>query len=404
MADYFFILGYNKTITSHRDTNNTYMLQMAILPDKHPDFSLQEAQPSAAIQNFRRIINRLKERPEIESITIVPDYSSFSETGSFSSTDYRNTEDTTKIAEAQFVRFITGEDYLKVFRHTTNNGQKLASVNDYNWNDPANVLITRMLEKQLFAGQSAIGKTIERTYKDPAAPRDQYRVIGILDDVKRFDYLRPYGMVFRTEQLDESNFYYCVIGFRTKGNIPASKYIPDFKKEMSSTLKIGNYYLAGLTSFTQLIEETDYRTGITNDIRLRSSLMIFFLINITLCVLGVFWYRVNIRREEIGIRRAMGSDAAGIRKLFIIEGLILLTIVVPLAMIIETQFIANGLIDTLGRDPKSYGNYLPDHTIVRFLITNLITWMLLAVMMIFAIWYPARTASRITPVEALRDE
>jgi ABC-type lipoprotein release transport system permease subunit len=68
------------------------------------------------------------------------------------------------------------------------------------------------------------------------------------------------------------------------------------------------------------------------------------------------------------------------------------------------QFVYADLIETLGRDIKSYGDYLPDHAVLRFLITNLTTWLLMAGMVTLAIWYPTRSASRIKPVDALRDE
>ncbi|MDF9829411.1 hypothetical protein [Parabacteroides sp. PF5-6] len=32
------------------------------------------------------------------------------------------------------------------------------------------------------------------------------------------------------------------------------------------------------------------------------------------------------------------------------------------------------------------------------------TWLILALMVVLAVWYPARSASRMKPVEALRDE
>lgn len=404
MVDFFFVLSYNISQTSHRDINNCYMLQMATLSENHPEYNEQEAEPNAGLANFRRIINRIKEHPDIESVTIVPDYSCLPETGSMNRTEYRTAEDTTKKAEAQFIRFLPEEDYLSVFRHTTDNGKKPISVADFTWSDPSHILISRMLEKKLFPGESAIGKTIERTYSTPEFPREQYRIIGIIDDFKQIKYGRPNASIFYAEQINESNYHSMIISFRIKEGYKPAQFIRTFKKEMSSQLRIGNYYLQNLSAFTDIANDLDYRTGTTNMIRLRIGMMLFLLISISLCILGTFWHRVNVRREEIGIRRAMGSKISDIGKLFILEGLLLLTLITPIAMITEAQFVFAGIIETVGVSEISYGNYLPDHTIIRFLITNTITWLFMAVIVILAIYYPAHSASRINPVDALRDE
>lgn len=404
IVDYFFVLGYNKSLSSHRDVSNTYFVQLGNLSDKHPDYRAEESSPEASLENFRRIINRIKDHPQIETIALAFDHSSLPGLGSFNGSTFRNAEDTARVAEAQRIMFAPEGDYLKLFRHTSDNGKKQISLTDYNWNDPSSAVISRMLEKELFPNGSAIGKTIENIWTSPDHPREQYRIIGVIDDIKHFSYLRPNATIFFPMPLNEFTFNRMQIAFRTKQDLSSLQFTADFKKEMSSQLKIGNYYLMNLSSLVRADQDTEYRAGMTNDIRLRAALMIFFFLSILLCALGTFWQRVNVRREEIGVRRALGSDAIGIGKLFIMEGLLLLTIVVPVAMIIETQLIFAGLIDTLGQSPNSYGNYLPDHTVIRFLITNCITWILMAIVIIIAIWLPARSASQLSPVDALRDE
>lgn len=404
MVDYFFVLGYNKSIPSHRNIKDTYMVSLGSFSQTHPNYSEEENTQEARFENYQRIIDRIKEHPQVESVALALGPASFPALGANNSTEYRNPEDTTTVVEAQFIMFMTDEDYFKVFRHTTDHGKKAVSVSDYDWSTPGDILISRLLEEKLFPGQSAVGKTIERSYVHPDYPRDRYRVIGILDNIKFFSHLRPYGNVYIPIPFNEETFSQAFLGIRTKDHMVSSEFTASFKKEMSSKLRVGNYYLGGISSLEQMEKDTDYRSGITNDIRTRTALMIFIFINIALCVLGTFWYRANRRQEEIGVRRAMGSNTGSIWALFIAEGLLLLTIITLPAMLIEIQFIHTDLIETIGRDRRSYGDYLPDHTVARFLITNLITWLLMAIMVVLAIWYPTRSASRITPVDALRDE
>ncbi|MDF9829409.1 FtsX-like permease family protein [Parabacteroides sp. PF5-6] len=399
MVDYFFVLGYNKSLSSHRDLAHTYMVNIGSLPQNHEDYHAEDDEPAARYANYLRVINLLRDNPDVESVALASDYSALSALGALNEGRYRSVTDTTVVAETQVIRFVADEDYLKVFRHSKANGKTLVSTRDYDWNDPANILISRMMEEKLFPGESAYDKRIEAVDQ----PGVQYRVIDVLDDIKHFNYLRPYGVVYLPERLNETNLGGKIITIRSRDGLSEAQFMATFKKEMSTRLRVGNYYLGGLNSLAQMAEDTDYRAGKTNEIRMSTALLLFLLVNILLCVLGTFWYRVNVRRGEIGIRRAMGSDLVGIRKLFMLEGLLLLTIIVVPALLIEVQFIFSGVITTLGQDVKSYGSYLPDSMGLRFLITNILTWCILAVMVLLGIWYPTRQASRMSPVDALRD-
>ena len=102
------------------------------------------------------------------------------------------------------------------------------------------------------------------------------------------------------------------------------------------------------------------------------------------------------------MQMAMGATRANIRWLFYLEGLCLLTVSGIIAMFIEVQFVALDMVETLGA--YDGGNYLPDDKPLRFLITNFITWCILAVSIVIAIYIPANQASHMNPSDALRDE
>lgn len=404
MVDYFFVLGYNKSIPMHHDLKNTYMLNLSTLPPKHAAYQEEESVPAKEFEHFRRVIERLKEHPEVESIALAFDRYSMPGLGRFYKTEFRNAADTTKNMIAHLVYFFPGEDYLATFRYTKNNGQTPISAFDYSWDNPSSFLISDMMQKTLFPGEAAVGQPFEETQPRPNFPRSQYRTIEVVDDIKRLDHLRPIAQMLIPMQLNEKNYKRFYIAFRTKSNMQPQSFTQTFRKEMSGRLRIGNYYLGSIDSLELIREDSNYKTGIPNNIRIRVILMIFLFANICLCVLGTFWHRVNLRREEIGIRRAMGANTAGIKQLFSIEGLLLLTIAMLPALLIEIHVIHAGLIETMGQSIESYGDYLPDHSVVRFLITNALTWLLMAGMVLTGIWYPARSASRINPVEALQDE
>lgn len=399
MVDYFFVLGCNYSIPSYRNLDNTYYIKMGTLPQSHAEYEEAESDSVSQMNNIHRVIDRIRQCDGVEAIGL--SYSPFSLPGSgnYIGNDFCNPQDTTVTASFQSFPILTEGDYFKAFRHTTNEGLKPVSMADYDWTTPRSVVISRRLEKQLFPESQALGKEIMHPQE-----KTTYLVKGVVDDVKRFGYERPQGVIFFLQRMDADNPRMPILMIRVKEGVPASDFIAGFRRNMSGELRIGNYYLKSIISFNNLEQNTNDSFGITNNIRIRVAMMLFFLLNILLCVIGTFWYRVNLRREEIGIRRAMGSSGRGIIRLLLLEGVCLLTMVSLVAMFVEAQFVYAGLIDTLGYRADSIGDFLPDHTAVRFAITNLLTWALMTCIVSAGIWFPARAAAKLKPVEALRDE
>ncbi|MDR1879461.1 MAG: FtsX-like permease family protein, partial [Tannerellaceae bacterium] len=176
----------------------------------------------------------------------------------------------------------------------------------------------------------------------------------------------------------------------------------DFLEVMSKALRIGNFHLQSLIPCAKIGADTTRMFGQSGDLNVRLALFIFFLLNILLCAMGTFWYRVNQRRGEVGLRKALGATRAGISAAFFLEGLCLLALSAAVAMAIEFQFVYAGLIDTLGKYDDSI--YLPDRMLLRFLITNGLTACTLAAVILIAVWLPARRAATHPPAESLRDE
>ena len=130
------------------------------------------------------------------------------------------------------------------------------------------------------------------------------------------------------------------------------------------------------------------------------ALMAFLGLNILLCVMGTFWYRVRMRRGEIGLRMAIGSPREEIRSQMAREGICLLLMATPLALLIEAQFVMVGYLDIpKGTLPE---HYWPAILPLRFLLVNILTWILLAIVILLAVWLPASKAAEMEPAEALR--
>jgi ABC-type antimicrobial peptide transport system permease subunit len=106
---------------------------------------------------------------------------------------------------------------------------------------------------------------------------------------------------------------------------------------------------------------------------------------------GVKAYSVARRTREIGIRMALGAQAGAVLRMIMGEGSIMLFsgVAIGLVLAIVTARILSGILYEVGAlDPVAFS----------------VAPLLLTVAALIATWLPARRATRIDPVQALRAE
>lgn len=396
IVDYFFVLEYNKSLPAGRSLKHTWQVDVSLLPSEHPEYQPGESDSTALLANYDRVLDRIRHFDGVEALAVLSTWSTPG-SGSYYGSSFRSRKDTTRMGHGQTIFFDPTTDFFKVFQYTYPDGRPV-SVSDFDWSDPRALVIGRLGEAKFFGEGKAMGGILE------SGPTDYYIVKGVVGDIKRFDYSRPQLAFYKPQRIDADNLRNMEIAVKSRESISDAQFLRAFKEQMNRELRIGNFYLKHVKSYQKINDETDFLFGKTTDFRIRTAMMLFFLLNIMLCIMGTFWYRIRVRREEIGLRMAMGSTRLGIRNLFFMEGICLLTIVMIPALLIEAQILYFGLIDTMGATSDKDIIYLPDRTAVRFILTNLLTWSLLAVTIITAIWLPAAKASKIAPAEALHDE
>ncbi len=108
-------------------------------------------------------------------------------------------------------------------------------------------------------------------------------------------------------------------------------------------------------------------------------------------VYGLMAYSVQQRTQELGIRMALGAQAANIRNMVIRQGMVLALIGVVLGIggaFWLTRFLASFLFGVKAWDPTAF----------------IATPLLLVAVALIAVWVPAQRATRVDPMTALRLE
>jgi putative ABC transport system permease protein len=106
-------------------------------------------------------------------------------------------------------------------------------------------------------------------------------------------------------------------------------------------------------------------------------------------IYGVIAYLASLRTGEIGIRMALGAQAQDVRRLFLRQGMALTAAGIALGLLASlalTRVLSALLFGVGPMDPATYAA----------VITGL------AAVALLATWVPARRASRIDPLVALR--
>ena len=406
LVDYAFVLAHNRSIPKGFDTTDTYLIKYGIFGNETSRYNATESDSVKVMDNLDLFVRKIKEYKNVEIAALTNlDWGSLPFSGSYNSTEILINDTTTGVfAEA---KTIFSGDFFRIFRYTStqdNSWTRPASI-DMRQNNP--VFITRKVEREVFGNGSAIGKTIRI---DVGEGLKDYVVADVLNDQKRFDYDLPAGAVFGSSPLvSPNNLSNFGVSLRVKPGTSEQKFIADFRKEMTKQLRIGNFYLKDIQSFRRIKEDIDYTFGKTNEIRTRTALMIFFLLNIALGIIGTFWFRNQTRRGEIGLRMALGSTRTKLQWQFILEALLLLTLAVFPAVLINYAIVEADVIKIDIQGLTNYKTvegspYIIQNAPLRFLAVHIITYVFLAIIIVFSAWIPANKASKVHPVDALRDE
>jgi ABC-type antimicrobial peptide transport system permease subunit len=119
---------------------------------------------------------------------------------------------------------------------------------------------------------------------------------------------------------------------------------------------------------------------------------VFACVALLLAALGIYGlmaYSVQQRRAEIGIRLALGAEVSRVRTMIVVQGMRLAIVGVIIGVSFAfslTRFISSFLFSIKPWDP------------VSFIAVPIV----LSAVALLALWFPARRASRVNPVNALR--
>lgn len=384
VTDYLYVTAKTYYSPLGMDVEHVYKVELDLVAPESKEY-LPEETDSIRTGHLFTILSRMRIYPGVECVSVSEGSHPYNQQLMNGSRGI----DTTWVNASIYQ--VTPE-FFRVFRIADKQGQTSSLVSAANHE---NVWIASEETERRFAKSGIV--TLGSGIKNWDEKEPHHTVAAICKDVRFDDFRAEYPVYY--ECYSEAHLFakrgvrleYCV---RVNQDADDNDFVNRFRKEMKSQLRLGNIYLVDVTSFDDIRENYFRENGQVNDVKTRIAALGFLLVNILLGVVGTFWIRTQQRRSEIGLRLALGSSHAGIRRLLITEGLLLLVLAVVPALIISLNI---GFADLLSVDQMEF-------TVERFIVVEVITFMLIAFMIVAGVYLPARQAMKIQPAEALHEE
>ncbi|MDP9337286.1 MAG: ABC transporter permease, partial [Acidobacteriota bacterium] len=250
------------------------------------------------------------------------------------------------------------------------------------------VVINQTFQRKYFGDQDPIGKRIHllQLEKFPDAQPDAwYEVIGIVADVKNQGLQQPVT--------PETWIPYTATGSAARGVLVRTTADPMLmmnavRQEIWSTDRsVALTFTGSLESFINSFSYSQPRFGLL-------LITVFAIVGVILVSIGVYSviaYTTARRTHEIGIRMALGAAGGDVQRLVIKTGLRLVALGIAIGLAASfglARLISSQLWGVSPHDP----------------VTLIIVPLLLLIIGVLACWIPARRATRVSPVAALRYE
>jgi len=277
---------------------------------------------------------------------------------------------------------MVGPDYFRTM------GTPFAAGRDFDERDgvhaPKVAIVNDEFAKKIFHGENPVGRSF-RTEGGAGKPDDVYQVIGLVRNTKYYELredFQPIAFLSFAQDRDPSPNASFVI----RTNAPLGEF---YKNAAAAAAEIHPAIGVDFTVLTGQIKDS-----LTRDRLMATLAGAFGVLAALLAVLGLYGvmaYMVARRRNEIGVRVALGAGRSRVIGLVLREAALLLAGGLILGIALAAwlgQLAASILYGLKPRDP----------------LTLAAASALLALVALFASFAPAWWASRLQPMDALREE
>lgn len=342
-------------------------------------FDTDYPEPEQQARFFQEVVDRLNARPEVISAS-----ASIGMPGSFTNWAdyYLRGQDEENLPERQFAKQnIVSSEYFENFGIPVQQG-RLFDTRDQADSQPVIVIDQYFAENVFGQGVDPLGKEVRFGTGDDAEWRT---VVGVVPTVFYGDVEDgPMPTVYYPVAQEPVRFMFIALRGNSDDVMSMAPVFRDALAKVDADLPI--YWLQDARTWLDQAR--------ADHILLATMFGAFAIVAILLAAAGIYGtmaYSVNQRTQELGVRRALGAKDSAIMKLITGQGAKQLAIGLVLGLggaFAVARVLSFILVDITPTDPLTFAT---------------VTILLAAVVMAASFW-PARRASQIDPIQALRYE
>jgi predicted permease len=351
--------------------------------------SMINGNPDAIRAAYRNFDQQLAAIPEVEAVS--QSWAAMPMDGDGEATFWLDGQPKPMTTDAMngTLRYIVGPDYLRVMGIVLLQGRFVGAGDNENAKPVG--IIDDVFAKKYFPGQDPIGKTIVLDGK----PDRKIEIVGIVGHIRQWglvdDDAQPLRAQLYTPWMQSADDFVKL----APGGIDE---VVRYKGDLTSVSDAIRHSIGQMSNQQIIYDLSTMESIVADTLASRRFVMVLLaafaalaLLLASIGIYGVIAYIVGQRTQEIGIRMALGAHRMDVLRLMLWEGMRLALVGVMIGIAAGTaltRLMAKMLYQVSATDPLTF-----------FAVA-----MILLIVAIAACYFPARKASRVDPMQALRSE
>jgi putative ABC transport system permease protein len=337
------------------------------------------AEPARCLNFYDDLLARMRALPGIEDAAVINDLP-LGETSTLIPLSIEGYPADKNTAPPEAQMYSITPTYLAVMKIPIRRGRAFTDADRSAGAGAGVVLVSESFAKHFWPGEEPVGKRIKAVF-----PKDWWTVVGVVEDMKNLGLAKgaglqfyvPYGMFGTPAAMN--------VVVRTQGD-PTSLMsgVRKVVADVDPSVPVSN-----VKTSEQIVSASVATPRLTMWLLVTFALLALILGAVG--VYGVISYSVSRRRHEIGLRMALGAQQKDILRMIIWQSLVLTLVGIVVGSVAAfgvTRVLRNLLYQVSPVDPLAF----------------VVVTVLLAGVTLVASYFPARRATRIDPLLALRSD
>jgi putative ABC transport system permease protein len=248
---------------------------------------------------------------------------------------------------------------------------------------PGVMIVNERMARRFWPGTSPLAQRVRVGVEFFGIPPDDYEIVGVVSDVRGWIFNEPEPKMY--VPFEQQPWPFMSFAIRTSGN--PLNLVDTVRREVAMvTTEMAPF---GFSTFDRYLAEAGSMQHVT--------MVLLGLYACTAMVLagvglyGVLAYSIAQRTHEMGVRMALGARRTDVVALVLRQGMTLATVGLGIGLVgafAGTRVLSGLLFETTPLDPVTFGSVAA----------------LLLIVALLACYIPARRATKVDPMVALRHE